>query len=396
MKKIALYFTLIFTLCFGSILAQPTNFLPIGKSFYIQSAMNYGKNNGGYWDIPGHPKSITKGSNIQVWSLDDGHDRMFKLIKTSDKGYYEIQVGKTANARVDVQGGKTANGTSIKTWDKNGKANQRFLFQHMGGGRFKIYAKSGKVITVKGQKTDNGTNVHLWTDHNGAWLEWYLIDVKSKKPFIPNETNSVTDIDGNTYKTVQFDNVVWMVEELKTTRYNDGTPILNLPDLEKWEDESAGAYAWFENNMENKKYGAIYNHYAVQTGKLCPVGWKAPSVNEVIPLWGYHIARAEKGKPAVAMKSKTGWIKYIKNPRTGEEEPHEATNLFGFDAKPTPSISSAKFYLGDAKYWRSETDGRNAMYIWITTHPGIYQNSEQIQILIKGQGHTVRCVKNIE
>jgi uncharacterized protein (TIGR02145 family) len=377
--------------------AQNATDMETGKSFYIQSAMNYGKNQGGYWDIPGHPKTITKGSNIQVWDLDNGHDRMFKLIKTSDKGYYEIQIGNTSNTRVDLQGGKTADGASIKTWDKNGKANQQFKFVHLGGGRFKILEKkSGKAIILSQAKNANGTNVCIWKNHNGEGVEWYLIDTKTKKPFIPNQGQSVTDIDGNTYKVVQFDNVLWMAEELKTTRYNDGTPILNLPDLEKWEDESAGAYAWYENDEENKKYGAIYNHYAVQTGKLCPTGWKVPSVDEVIPLWGFHIARGEKGKPAVAMKSETGWIKYIKNPRTGVEEPHEATNLFGFEAKPTPSISGDKFSLGDAQYWRTETDGRNAMYIWITTHPGIYQNSEQIQILIKGQGHTVRCVKTLE
>lgn len=377
--------------------AQNAAEMDTGKGFYIQSAMNYGKNNGGYWDIPGHPKTIEKGSNVQVWNLDDGHDRLFKLIKTADKGYYEIQVGNTSNARVDVQGGKTADGTSIKTWEKNGKANQQFKFVHLGGGRFKIFEKkSGKAIILSQAKNANGTNVCIWKNHNGEGVEWYLIDAKTKKPYIPSLGQSVTDIDGNTYKVVQFDNVLWMAEELKTTRYNDGTPILNLPELEKWEEESAGAYAWYENNIENKKYGAIYNHYAVQTGKLCPAGWKVPSANEVIPLWGFHIARGEKGKPSAAMKSKSGWVQYIKNPKTGVEEVHETTNLFGFDAKPTRGISSGQFKSGDAQYWRSETDGRNAMYIWITPLPGIYQNSEMIRILVKGEGKTVRCVKNLE
>lgn len=187
MRILTLYLTAILTISISPILAQTAKFMPTGKAFYIQSAMNYGKNDGGYWDIPGHPKTIEKGSNIQVWTLDDGHDRMFTLLETSEKDYFEIKVGNTANARVDVPGGKSADGTSIKTWDKNGKANQRFMFQHVGGGRFKIFAKSGKVITVNGQKTDNGTNVHLWTDHNGAWLEWYLIDVKTRKPFIPQD-----------------------------------------------------------------------------------------------------------------------------------------------------------------------------------------------------------------
>ena len=188
MRTIALYLTLIYTLGFGSILAQPANDLPIGKAFYIQSAMNYGKNQGGYWDIPGHPKTITKGSNIQVWDLDNGHDRQFTILASNAKHYNEIQVGNTATSRIDIQGANKENGTSVKTWDKNNRANQKFLFKHLGNGRFKIYdGNSGKALCLADRNNANGTNVHIWDDHDGPWMEWYLIDTKTKKPFIPQE-----------------------------------------------------------------------------------------------------------------------------------------------------------------------------------------------------------------
>jgi hypothetical protein len=175
-------------ICVQAFAQTPTD-MPTGKKFYIQSAMNFGKNNGGYWDLPGvyqPSRAINKGANIQVWSLDAHHDRQFTLVKSNVNGYYEIQIGYTTNSRVDIQGRGTGNGTSVKIWDKNGQNNQKFLFHHLSDGRFKIYDRnSGKAICLAGRKNANGTNVHIWDDHNGPWMEWYLIDVKTKKAFIP-------------------------------------------------------------------------------------------------------------------------------------------------------------------------------------------------------------------
>lgn len=174
--------------------AQTTVPMPVGKKFYIQSAMNYGKNNGGYWDVPGYPKAIEKGSNIQVWDLDSGHDREFTILATNVKNYYELQVGNTSNARIDIQGAKKENGTSVKTWEKSGKSHQKFLFKHLGNGKFKIYDfNSGKPICLAGRKNANGTNVHIWDDHDGAWMEWYLIDTKTKQAFIPQTASATPD-----------------------------------------------------------------------------------------------------------------------------------------------------------------------------------------------------------
>ena len=61
--------------------------MPIGEQFIIQSAMNYGANNGGCWDIPGHPGTIGNGSNIQVWTLDGGHDRKYTILNSPENGF---------------------------------------------------------------------------------------------------------------------------------------------------------------------------------------------------------------------------------------------------------------------------------------------------------------------
>lgn len=169
--------------------------MPVNKPFLIQSAMNYGKNNGGYWDIPGTPSQIAKGSNIQVWDLDGGQDRMFALVSIyGSNGIYEIQVGNTPTARVDIDGGKKNNGTSVKTWEVTNADNQKVKFKHLGNGRFKIYdLNSGKAFCLANRSSANGSNVHIWDDHDGPWMEWYLIDAQTKVAFIPQPISKNPD-----------------------------------------------------------------------------------------------------------------------------------------------------------------------------------------------------------
>jgi uncharacterized protein (TIGR02145 family) len=93
---------------------------------------------------------------------------------------------------------------------------------------------------------------------------------------------TVSDIDGNIYKTVQIDAQIWMAENLKATRYNDGT---DIPDATvNWGSSGTPAYCWYNNNADTCKavYGALYNWYAISTaangGKnICPAGWHVPT-----------------------------------------------------------------------------------------------------------------------
>ena len=177
-------FVLLFT---ANSMAQYLSDMPKGRKFFIQSALNYGKNNGGYWDVPGTPTNIDKGSNIQLWDIDGGFDRQFSLGNSMMKGYYEIKVG---TVRVNVDGGKSANGTNVEVWDKDNAPKQMFRFKHLGNGRFKIYSKSGKVVCTAGRSSSNGSNVHIWDDHDGGWMEWYLIDAATRQTFIPQVSNT--------------------------------------------------------------------------------------------------------------------------------------------------------------------------------------------------------------
>jgi uncharacterized protein (TIGR02145 family) len=93
---------------------------------------------------------------------------------------------------------------------------------------------------------------------------------------------TVTDADGNVYHTVQIGNQVWMVENLRTTKYNDNSPITPVSDNAVWGTLTTEAYCWYNNDEATNKntYGALYNWYVLNTGKLCPTGWHVPSQAE--------------------------------------------------------------------------------------------------------------------
>jgi len=89
---------------------------------------------------------------------------------------------------------------------------------------------------------------------------------------------TVQDIDGNIYPTITSDSITWMAENLRTTRYNDGTKILLIEDRAAWAVLTQPAYCWLYNDeTKNMEIGALYNWYTVETGKLCPIGWHVPS-----------------------------------------------------------------------------------------------------------------------
>jgi uncharacterized protein (TIGR02145 family) len=143
----------------------------------------------------------------------------------------------------------------------------------------------------------------------------------------------VSDIDGNSYKTVQIGGQKWMAENLRTTIYNDGTPIRNVTDDDEWmnlnasglPDTEQAAYCWYNNDALSfqANYGALYTWYAVQSDKLCPSGWHVPSPDE----WGIlieHLGSRDFGGGKLKEAGTSHWLA----PNTA------ATNETGFTALP--------------------------------------------------------------
>jgi uncharacterized protein (TIGR02145 family) len=140
-----------------------------------------------------------------------------------------------------------------------------------------------------------------------------------------SSNTTVTDADGNVYHTVTIGTQTWTVENLKTTKYNDGTTIPLVTDSTTWVNLTTAGYCWFNNDAATNKnvYGALYNWYTVNTGKLAPAGWHVPTDAEWNTL-SIYLGGANISGGKLKESGTTHWS----IPNTG------ATNESGFSALP--------------------------------------------------------------
>ena len=121
-------------------------------------------------------------------------------------------------------------------------------------------------------------------------------------------TTSIKDADGNVYTSVIIGTQEWMVENLRTTKYSDGTAIPNLTGNTEWANDTTGAWCHYDNDSQyDRTYGKLYNWYAVETGKLCPTGWHVPTWSESQDFRKYLTYDGHSGTEGKALKSKSGW-----------------------------------------------------------------------------------------
>lgn len=180
---------------------------------------------------------------------------------------------------------------------------------------------------------------------------------------------TITDIEGNIYTSVKIGNQVWTVENFKATKYNDGTPIPLIVDS-KWMKLSTGAHCWYGNNSTNKeKYGALYNWYAVNSGKLAPIGWHVPTDEECTELEKYLIANGcnwdgtkEGNKIAKALAAKKDWTSNSDSGTIGNDL--SKNNLSGFSAIPSGYRDDTGLFFdqnNDCRWWTAtECDASSA------------------------------------
>jgi uncharacterized protein (TIGR02145 family) len=137
---------------------------------------------------------------------------------------------------------------------------------------------------------------------------------------------TVTDADGNVYHTLKIGTQIWMAENLKTTKYNDGTAIPLVTDNTTWKNLSTPGYCWYNNEGPTFKYtyGALYNWYTVNTGKLSPKGWHVPTDAE----WEILVTFLGGDTIAGGKMKETGTAHWLP-PNKG------STNSSGFTALPS-------------------------------------------------------------
>lgn len=202
-------------------------------------------------------------------------------------------------------------------------------------------------------------------------------------PFVCGQT--IIDIDGNIYNTINIGSQCWMLENLKTTHYNDGTTIPNTTANLSWKNLRTGGFCFYENDTSNNAmYGKLYNWYAVNTNKLSPTGWHIPSNDEwnilIEYLGGFLVAGAK-------MKTTTLW----NPPNIGTSN---SSNSSGFTGIPAGDrfVNGTFASMGfSANFWTTtDTDSSYATSINLNYDGPFVYNID----IVKGNGLSIRCIKN--
>jgi uncharacterized protein (TIGR02145 family) len=200
---------------------------------------------------------------------------------------------------------------------------------------------------------------------------------------------NITDAENNTYKTVYIGTQQWIAENLKVSKYNDGTTIPNITDNTQWQNNTTGAWSYYNNDAANNaKYGKLYNWYAVSkttngNKNVCPTGWHVPSDNEWTVLTDYLGGTSIAGGKMKEVGT-TNW----NSPNA------DATNTSLFTGLPGGYRDGDGDYsiIGKYGYWWSSSvlNTTNAFFRYLNAingnaHGGIYY---------KEDGMSVRCLKD--
>jgi uncharacterized protein (TIGR02145 family) len=209
-------------------------------------------------------------------------------------------------------------------------------------------------------------------------------DAESKSNYINVLPQGVLDADGNIYGTVTIGTQVWMTENLKTTKLNDNNVIPLVSNATSWSNLTSQGYCYCDNDESYKPvYGLLYNWHAVNSGKLCPTGWRVPNETDWTTLVNYLGGSSSAG--GLLKEAGTG---HWNSPNTG------ATNSSGFTALPGGGRGEDGifgFLRTYGNWWEStEYNTNNAWY------RGMHYNDSNIDRASynKKAGFSVRCIKN--
>lgn len=192
---------------------------------------------------------------------------------------------------------------------------------------------------------------------------------------------TISDADGNEYNTLTIGSQIWMAENLRTTKYNDGTEMPVVRENSDWVGLNTPGYCWFENDAMAYKnsYGALYNWHTVNTGKLCPVGWHVPDRQDWTTLLQYLGENAGDRLTVGSFDPRASPIVYI-----------EASNETGFSAKEAGVRNQEGVYYPSVyALWSSNEE--NTQNAWrISISPGY----TGLNATDKRNGLPVRCLKD--
>jgi uncharacterized protein (TIGR02145 family) len=253
---------------------------------------------------------------------------------------------------------------------------------------FEVPSSYQNLLFSDGQGGDKTIDLYRSTTGWFDGVQWY-----DSEPY--NTHGTLTDIDGNLYRTIMIGDQIWMAQNLKTKHYNNGDAIPTGLSNYDWQYATSGAVAIYPQDgvfqtTEDamlKLYGAIYNWHAVRDSRnICPTGWRVASYEEWLTLINYLGGTDYAGgklKSTGDIESGTGIWYY---PNSG------ASNETNFLAVPGGHRNSLGDYynLGyEANWWTyDENDASSGINVRINYN----SPSTSLNALNKNDGHAVRCI----
>lgn len=221
---------------------------------------------------------------------------------------------------------------------------------------------------------------------------------KEEEPPYVIERSSVTDIDGNVYETVKIGDQWWMAENLRVTKFNDGTSLSLVPitsgEDSVWANANEAAYCFINDSL----FGCLYNaHVLSAENNVAPEGWHVPTDEEWRELertlgmsddesmqtgW-----RGTNQANLITSKYNLGW------PANDQDAGLYGSDFYGFNAKPANvrgQDGRTNAQNNSAWWWCKSSLNGDYYYRSIDTyHQRIFR-----QTTYPAYGMSIRCVKD--
>jgi len=199
-------------------------------------------------------------------------------------------------------------------------------------------------------------------------------------------TGTVTDIDGNVYHQITIGTQTWMLENLKTSKYRDGSSIPNVTDDTAWRVLATGAYCNYTNNpLLSDTYGKLYNFYAVSDSRnLAPAGWHV-ATDEDWAILEEFVGGASTAADKLKEYGTEHWVSMTA----------DITNETGFTALPGGMRDEQGTFMvqGMSGVWWTATITNDGLYAWfrsmVYNYHWVNRNND-----VKKRGYSVRCIKD--